>query len=115
MGWIKIIKKVGFEIATALASFGLGYFAGDSDEKVDSNDQNSGVINNEIKIVEKEQPKEHIEYLVYIIAAIVLVVFLVKCVKHIKAKILNARKQINTRENTEEHELEERRFAQIIV
>lgn len=101
MGWWKIIKKVGIEIGGALASFGLGYFTGsETGEKTDSNDKNSGVINNEIKIVEKEQSKGHIDYIVYGLATIVLIIFLVKCAKLIKAKIINAQKQ-----HTEEHPL----------
>lgn len=110
MGIWKIIKKVGIEVGTAIASFALGYFtSSETGDKTDSNDKNSGVINNEIKIVEKEEKKEHIEYMVYAIAVIVLLFFLIKSAKHIKAKF--TRKQTNTRD--EEHELD--RFAHVVV
>lgn len=74
-------------VGSLLTTFGLGYWAGSSgtSEEVKSSDSNTGMINNDIKIIEKES-KIHVEIILYIIVAIICGVSLIKCIKCIRKK-----------------------------
>lgn len=82
-------RAVGKYIAQGIQhaiSFALGYFSGSSSEDSNSNDKNNGLVNNEIKIIEKESQKSHIEYMVYVVAFIICIALLFKVIKCIRQR-----------------------------
>lgn len=80
------IGKYVAHAAVSATSFILGYFAGKPSESENSNDKNNGLVNNEIKIIERESPKFHVEVMVYVIVAIIIIIFLIKLCKCVKSK-----------------------------